>query len=68
MGEPTGIRSSNAADAFPFFLVAPNADGAVSDEAATAAPERARHRKHVGGCGPRAGAPPEGQKREQASG
>ncbi|KAG2616451.1 hypothetical protein PVAP13_3NG208508 [Panicum virgatum] len=38
-------------DAFPFVLVALDADGALSDAAAAAAPERARHWKCI--CLPR---------------
>jgi len=45
MDEPAVNYSTTAADAFPFFLVAPDVDGAGSDAVAAAVPRRARHQK-----------------------
>ena len=43
--ELAGTHNTTAADAFPFFLVAPDVDGAGSEEAAAAVPRHVHHQK-----------------------
>ena len=66
MGEPIGTCGTTTGDAFPFILVALDADGALSDTAAVAAPSGRDTKSasvfRVGGCGPQAGTPLEGQE------